>query len=95
MFAVVVTFDIHPAFWDAFLPLMAANARASQRIEPGCRQFDVWTDPDRPGIVFLYEVYQSEAAFADHLASDHFREFDAATADMIAAKDVRTYRIPV
>lgn len=91
MFAVVVTFRIKPDRMEAFLPLMYANAATSLGVEPGCHQFDVCTDPDRPDEVFLYELYDDKAAFDAHLASPHFKAFDAAVAEMLAAKDVRTF----
>lgn len=91
MFAVVVTFQIAPDTWDDFMPLMSRNAATSLAEEPGCRQFDIATDPARPHEVFLYELYRDAAAFDAHLASAHFKAFDAAVADMIAEKSVRTY----
>lgn len=91
-FAVVVTFTVRESEWEPFLTLMQANARTSRAVEPGCQQFDVCTDPDRPQEVFLYEIYDDAAAFEAHLASDHFATFDKATAKMILTKDVRTYQ---
>ena len=91
MFAVVVTLKIAEGAMADFLPLMQTNAQASLHQEPGCQQFDVCTDPGRPGEVFLYELYADHAAFDAHLASAHFQTFDAATAAMIADKDVRTF----
>lgn len=91
MFAVVVTFQIKPDRFDAFMPLMLENARSSLRDEEGCHQFDVCTDPDHPGEVFLYELYTDAAAFEVHKTMPHFRAFDSATADMIAGKIVHTY----
>lgn len=90
-YAVVVTFMITPDAVEAFIPLAQANARISLHNEVGCHQFDVATDPARPDEVFLYEIYSDRAAFDAHLASAHFKEFDAAVAHMIASKDVRTY----
>lgn len=90
-YAVVVTFVINPVSLADFMPLMLANAQASLAQEAGCRQFDVATDPDRMNDVFLYEIYDNRAAFDVHLASAHFKSFDAAVADMIVSKDVRTY----
>lgn len=93
MFAVTVTFKIRPASWNLFLPLMRQNAQTSLTEEAGCRQFDVCTDQARLGEVFLYEHYDSAAAFKLHLESEHFRAFDAAVADMIESKDVATFGI--
>ena len=92
MYAVTVTFTLHQGQAAAFLPLMLDNARASLRKEPGCRQFDVCTDPDAPDTVFLYELYDDRAAFDAHLASPHFRAFDTAVAGMIADKRIVTFR---
>ena len=92
MFAVVVTFTISPDHMARFMPLMRGNAKSSLKEELGCRQFDVCTDPDRPNEVFLYELYDDEAAFAIHLASEHYARFQAAVGDMIIDKQVRTYR---
>ena len=91
MFAVVVTLNIDPARWDAFLPLMHANADASMG-EDGCAYFDTCTDPERPNEVFLYELYDDAAAFATHLKTKHFLAFDAAVKDMVIGRDVRTYQ---
>ena len=91
MYAVVVTLTLKPDQMNSFMPLMRRNAETSLTEEPGCRQFDVATDPARPEEVFLYEIYDSADAFAAHLSSGHFKDFDAATAEMIADKTVQTY----
>ena len=85
----IVDFEINLEQIDAFLPLMRENASASARDEPGCRQFDVCYDPDHPGHVFLYEVYDDRTAFDAHLSTQHFKSFDAATAGMIRSKKLR------
>ncbi|SNT31266.1 putative quinol monooxygenase [Tropicimonas sediminicola] len=91
MFVVTVSIEVNAGQVDAFLPLMLQNARASLSSEPGCRQFDVYTNPERPEAVFLFEVYDSAAAFDAHLSSDHFKQFDRVTAEMIASKQVETF----
>ncbi|MEL6689265.1 MAG: putative quinol monooxygenase [Pseudomonadota bacterium] len=91
MFAVVVTFQLKAGQMADFVPLMEKNAATSLAQEPGCTRFDVCSDPERPDEVFLYELYDDRAAFDDHLQSAHFKAFDAAVGEMIAAKDIRTY----
>lgn len=91
MYIVTVEFTLEPDKVAAFMPLMVENARASRDREPGCRQFDVCVDPQAPHIVFLYEVYDDRAAFDAHIATAHFKSFDAAVRDMVADKKVRTY----
>jgi (4S)-4-hydroxy-5-phosphonooxypentane-2,3-dione isomerase len=89
MHALVVEFQIHPAFVEAFARAIADNARASLDTEPGCRQFDVCRDPAHPQLFFLYELYDDEAAVAAHLQAPHFLAMDGATRDWVSSKTVR------
>ena len=91
MYVVAVEFVVQPARAEAFRTAMVANARTSRDLEPGCRQFDVCVSPDDPATIFLYELYADRAAFDAHLASEHFRAFDAAVRDWVLRKTVRTY----
>jgi (4S)-4-hydroxy-5-phosphonooxypentane-2,3-dione isomerase len=90
MYVVIVEFRIKPERVADFMPLMLENARASRETEAGCRIFDVCVDPADKTSVFLYELYDDRAAFDAHLATAHFKRFDAAVAPMVAAKAVRT-----
>ena len=89
MFVVTVDFDLNSGACSEFLPLMLENARTSLAIEAGCSRFDVCVDPKKPECVFLYEVYDDRAAFDEHLASPHFKSFDAATKYLVSDKRVR------
>ncbi|QDG76119.1 putative quinol monooxygenase [Labrenzia sp. PHM005] len=91
MFAVTVMFEIKASHVNDFLPLMTANAKASLKEEPGCRQFDVCCNPAKLHEVFLYELYDDEAAFRAHLLTRHFKVFDAKVASMVANKTVQTF----
>jgi quinol monooxygenase YgiN len=92
MYVVFVEFRVEPMKFEAFLPLMLENARCSRDNEPGCHQFDVCVDRSKPGCVFLYELYDDESAFKAHVASSHFKEFDAATKEMITEKFVQFWQ---
>ncbi|MEM1276626.1 MAG: putative quinol monooxygenase [Pseudomonadota bacterium] len=91
MFAVTVIFEVKPGAMGQFLPRMRQQAADSLAREPGCTQFDVWTDPARPNDVFLYELYTDAAAFDTHLASDHFKSFAADVEAIVADKTLLTY----
>jgi quinol monooxygenase YgiN len=72
---------------DALLRLTRAS-----RAEPGCRQYDPSRDPGRPGVFFIYEVYDDEAAFAAHEASEHFRAIvEGEAAPLLERVDVAFY----
>ena len=92
MYVITVQFTIDHEHLERFLPLMYENARRSREEEPGCRQFDVCVDPEREGIVFLYELYVDRAAFDDHLASCHYQKFAMETKAMILHRDVHPWQ---
>ena len=91
MYAVTVEFVAKASQVEAFRTAMIENATASREREPGCRQFDVAVDPADPSTIFLYELYDDRAAFDAHLATAHYREFDARTRDWIERKTVRVF----
>lgn len=91
MYAVCVMLRLKPGTRDAFMPMMTTNAQTSLRDEPDCHRFDVATDSKDTDCVFLYEVYSDRAGFDTHLATDHFKIFDATTAGMIDDKTVVTW----
>ena len=74
-FVLIVEFQVKPEHLDRFNQLIAVNAQASVREEPGCRQFDVLHNQDDPHHVVLYEVYDSAEAFQDHMGRAHTQAF--------------------
>ena len=90
LYAVVVFFQVRPESRDAFRTAILENAAASLRDEPGCRTFDVCEDA-ASGEFCLYELYDSPKAFQDHLATGHFRAFDALCRDWVTSKRVLKY----
>ncbi|MEO6032254.1 MAG: putative quinol monooxygenase [Burkholderiaceae bacterium] len=91
MQALVVEFRIKPAHVESFAKAIVENARASQLLEPGCRQFDVCRDPADSALFFLYELYDDEAAIQAHLKAAHFVTMDHMTAAWVEGKTVRRY----
>jgi quinol monooxygenase YgiN len=89
MYVVTVDFTVAQGRGEAFLAAIVANARTSREMEPGCRQFDVCVDPDDSLRVFLYERYVDGTTFAAHLASGHFKDFDAKVAPWVVRKTVQ------
>lgn len=83
-----VDLDINPADTAKFLEFVKENGAASVK-EPGCREFNISVLAKDPNHVFLYEVYDNEAALNAHRATDHFKKFAAATANMVTARNVR------
>jgi autoinducer 2-degrading protein len=88
MFVNAVDLDIVPAERDAFLAAIKENGAASVK-EPGCKRFDIINLNSDPNHIFLYEVYDSEAALKSHRETDHFKKYQATTAKMVAKREAR------
>src|ERR1700675_2684409 len=83
-----VDLDIVPAEREKFLAAIKENGAATVK-EPGCRQFEILVLASNPNHVFLYEVYDNEAALQAHRATDHFKAYAATTANMVAKRNAR------
>jgi (4S)-4-hydroxy-5-phosphonooxypentane-2,3-dione isomerase len=80
-----VDLDIAPDQMAAYLAAIKENGAASIK-EPGCRQFSIAVQAGNPNHVFLYEVYDDEAALAAHRATDHFKKYAATTTSMVVTR---------
>lgn len=89
-YVVSVVFVTKPEHRAEFRREMIANATASRTREPGCRQFDVCESAD--GEIYLYEIYDDEAAFQAHLATDHYKRFKATVAPWVDQQRIAKYR---
>ena len=89
MFVVCVEFEIEPGQTDVFMAAVRTNAEQSFNQEVGCQQFDVCQDRQFPNSVFLYEVYDDEAAFEAHKLTLHYGAFNQAIDGMVVNKSIR------
>jgi quinol monooxygenase YgiN len=87
-----VDYDILPAERDNFLAALTENGKASVT-EPGCRVFNIHVLASDPNHVFIYEVYDNDAAVQAHRATDHFKKYAATTAKMVVKREVRPMSI--
>ena len=92
---VLVEFDIAAGKEDAFLARVRQQAADSLALEDKCSRFDVATTPEGASTVLLYEIYDDDAAFTEHLESDHFKAFDAEVAGWVSAKRVSKWNGPL
>jgi autoinducer 2-degrading protein len=92
MLLVAVTFEIAPERAEAFRDRVRQQA-ADSLAEPGCRRFDIWCDTGDCARVFLFEIYDDRAAFDVHLASAHFKAFDAEVAPWIRDKRIESWTL--
>jgi autoinducer 2-degrading protein len=88
LFISAVDLDIAPAEIEKFKEALKENGAASVK-EPGCRQFDILVLANNPNHIFIYEVYDNEAAAQAHRTTDHFKKYAATTASMVVKREVR------
>ena len=69
--------------------LLVQNSAASFQNEPGCFRFDVVETHNDETTFFLYEIYQDEKAFSEHLKSKHYLEFEVASEQFFYDKKIR------
>ena len=68
-----VVFTAKAGKLDEFVAVLLSHAKDTLDNEPGCRQFDVASDPNDPARFFIYEVYDDEPAIAAHQATEHYK----------------------
>jgi len=83
-----VDLDIAPAEMDKYLAAVKENGAASIK-EPGCREYNIMILATDPNHVFLFEVYDNDAAAQAHRVTEHFKKYVATTANMVTARNVR------
>ena len=83
---------IIPSEMSKFMEAIKENAASAVK-EPGCREFNVLVMPNRPNHVFLFEVYDNEAALAAHRNTEHFKKYAATTANMVADRNARAMSV--
>jgi quinol monooxygenase YgiN len=90
-FVLTVGLVVKPDQVDRFMAKVLANAKASRETEPGCRAFDVLVDPKDRTRVMLYEVYDDEAAFDAHQATEHFRTYLVEALPLLQSRERFTF----
>ena len=89
MFVVVVNFRITPEHVAEFAIAVQKQARNSLTLEDDCHVFDVCAADNE---FLLYEKYTDVAAFDCHLASEHFKQFDAQVSAWFDRKTVSQWQ---
>lgn len=93
--ALIATYHLAPGTEAAFLARVCRQRDDTLAREPGCRHFDVTVrrpDDEGPDVV-LYEIYDDEAALAEHRTFPHFHDYKAATAAMVASLQLEVRQV--
>ncbi len=93
MLIVAGTITIDPDQRDRMLEAVKPMVSATLE-EPGCRAYAFTPDPNDPGLVRLYELWDDEEALSSHFESSHMATWQAASADLaITSRDIAKYTI--
>ena len=71
-YVVAATWTAKPGSEDVVLQALKELTPPS-REEPGCRFYQAYRDPEEPLVFRLFEIYDDEAAYQAHGASEHFK----------------------
>jgi quinol monooxygenase YgiN len=61
------------------------------REEPGNRFYQAFQSAEEPSVFRLFEIYEDEAAYAAHGASEHFKEYALGQAIPVLASRERAF----
>ncbi len=86
----VVEYDIVPTEIDGYLKAIKELA-AEMVNEPGYQQLSIAVSQKDPNHVLLFECWDNKAALDSFLTTDRFKKYAAATAKMIANRDIRPF----
>ncbi len=85
-FAIWVQFHVKEGTMDRFLEALDDDARHSMADEPACHQFRVLVPEDEKNTVYLFEVYDNEAALDTHRNTPHYARFSKAVEELGAER---------
>lgn len=93
MIVIAGTFNVEPSDRDAFLT--AAKAVMAETLkEEGCHAYCFSPDIVDPGVVHLFEKWESEANLAPHGKSDHIRTFGRALKELkMQGRNITIYEV--
>ncbi len=74
MYVIVGFHKILPERLHEYLENVKLHARNSGS-EPGCIRYEALQDEDDPNTICLHEVFEDEAAFHAHQATEHYKSW--------------------
>ncbi|AWT60237.1 MAG: (4S)-4-hydroxy-5-phosphonooxypentane-2,3-dione isomerase [Candidatus Moanabacter tarae] len=90
MYVIIAPIQIKEGKKAEFIQEMILDSKGSIENEPGCLTFDIIQDPDDLNRIWLYEVYEDEAAFKIHTETPHFIKWRDTVKDWSVECPVKT-----
>lgn len=79
----IAEIEIDPAYLEEFKAILAEEAAASVKLEPGVIALFPMYQKENPSQVRILEMYASQAAYEQHLKTPHFQKYKTTTLKMI------------
>jgi quinol monooxygenase YgiN len=93
MLVIAGTFNVEPSDRDAFLEAAKA-VMAETHKEAGCHAYCFTPDILDPGVVRLFEKWESEENLKPHMKSDHIRTFGRALKELkVKGQEITVYEV--
>ena len=84
MFVVrIAEIEVHPEWLEAYLAAAGTVGAESVAKEPGVICIFPMQKKESPTFIRIVEIYRSEEAYKEHLATPHFRKYKEGTPHMI------------
>lgn len=88
MHVIIVEFRANPGAGKALRAALRTQALKSLQNEAKCLRFDVIENLSDPEHFVLYEIYENQSAFDDHLQTDHFTAFNSIAEELTRSKSI-------
>jgi len=79
----IAEIQVDPEYLKDYAAILAAEAEASVRLEPGVVSIFPMYQKERPTAVRILEIYASREAYEAHLKTPHFQHYKTTTVRMI------------
>ena len=90
----VAHLEIDRAQLERFIAAVSEEIDEAIRVEPGVLAIYAVAERENPARLRFFEIYASEAAYAAHRESPHFRKYLARTDSMIRSREL-TEMVPI
>ena len=84
----IAEIEVYPEWLDAYLSAAGAVGAESVAKEPGVVCIFPMQRKDNPCLIRIVEIYRSDEAYKEHLATAHFRKYKEGTPHMIKSLEL-------
>lgn len=79
----IAEIEVYPAYLNEYKTILAEEAAASIKLEPGVIAIFPMYQREKPSQVRILEIYANRIAYEQHLETPHFREYKNSTLHMV------------